>query len=136
MIRRPPRSTRTDTLFPYTTLFRSSRHRLGASQSFSWRPAGTRRVRKPVLVDPARLVRCGALGTHAAACAAPDRRRPAPPRARRHGAGARRRGEDGAPRRTRAARKPAVAGRFLGCGGAREEKHGRAAWWGGGGPER
>src|SRR3546814_2451697 len=33
MIRRPPRSTRTDTLFPYTTLFRSDappadRHRL------------------------------------------------------------------------------------------------------------
>src|SRR3546814_5230126 len=28
MIRRPPRSTRTDTLFPYTTLFRSlERHR-------------------------------------------------------------------------------------------------------------
>src|SRR3546814_11953966 len=27
MIRRPPRSTRTDTLFPYTTLFRSSCHR-------------------------------------------------------------------------------------------------------------
>src|SRR3546814_20996103 len=27
IIRRPPRSTRTDTLFPYTTLFRS--HRLG-----------------------------------------------------------------------------------------------------------
>src|SRR3546814_12682959 len=25
MIRRPPRSTRTDTLFPYTTLFRSPR---------------------------------------------------------------------------------------------------------------
>src|SRR3546814_7382400 len=25
MIRRPPRSTRTDTLFPYTTLFRSGR---------------------------------------------------------------------------------------------------------------
>src|SRR3546814_17027683 len=25
MIRRPPRSTRTDTLFPYTTLFRSMR---------------------------------------------------------------------------------------------------------------
>src|SRR3546814_2066708 len=32
MIRRPPRSTRTDTLFPYTTLFRSS---------------GTRRVDRP-----------------------------------------------------------------------------------------
>src|SRR3546814_306337 len=29
MIRRPPRSTRTDTLFPYTTLFRS-RHMIGA----------------------------------------------------------------------------------------------------------
>src|SRR3546814_7075870 len=27
MIRRPPRSTRTDTLFPYTTLFRSARTR-------------------------------------------------------------------------------------------------------------
>src|SRR3546814_19967869 len=27
MIRRPPRSTRTDTLFPYTTLFRSHLHR-------------------------------------------------------------------------------------------------------------
>src|SRR3546814_8350980 len=27
MIRRPPRSTRTDTLFPYTTLFRSTSHR-------------------------------------------------------------------------------------------------------------
>src|SRR3546814_4480115 len=26
MIRRPPRSTRTDTLFPYTTLFRSHGH--------------------------------------------------------------------------------------------------------------
>src|SRR3546814_981070 len=26
MIRRPPRSTRTDTLFPYTTLFRSHHH--------------------------------------------------------------------------------------------------------------
>src|SRR3546814_4524778 len=26
MIRRPPRSTRTDTLFPYTTLFRSNKY--------------------------------------------------------------------------------------------------------------
>src|SRR3546814_13414891 len=30
MIRRPPRSTRTDTLFPYTTLFRSEGLRSGA----------------------------------------------------------------------------------------------------------
>src|SRR3546814_17947536 len=28
MIRRPPRSTRTDTLFPYTTLFRSDQHEI------------------------------------------------------------------------------------------------------------
>src|SRR3546814_18080181 len=33
MIRRPPRSTRTDTLFPYTTLFRSYRlHEVGGLQ--------------------------------------------------------------------------------------------------------
>src|SRR3546814_3634812 len=29
MIRRPPRSTRTDTLFPYTTLFRSAHRAFG-----------------------------------------------------------------------------------------------------------
>src|SRR3546814_17725181 len=29
MLRRPPRSTRTDTLFPYTTLFRSRQTRRG-----------------------------------------------------------------------------------------------------------
>src|SRR3546814_10187256 len=48
MIRRPPRSTRTDTLFPYTTLFRSvlaaARDRARASRrtansSPGWRPA-------------------------------------------------------------------------------------------------
>src|SRR3546814_4451154 len=33
MIRRPPRSTRTDTLFPYTTLFRSAASQLGWSGS-------------------------------------------------------------------------------------------------------
>src|SRR3546814_6874062 len=31
MIRRPPRSTRTDTLFPYTTLFRSAVARIKAA---------------------------------------------------------------------------------------------------------
>src|SRR3546814_14411973 len=36
MIRRPPRSTRTDTLFPYTTLFRSGRGDLEKGD----RPAG------------------------------------------------------------------------------------------------
>src|SRR3546814_6810172 len=38
MIRRPPRSTRTDTLFPYTTLFRSG----GARQSGQGRGRGRR----------------------------------------------------------------------------------------------
>src|SRR3546814_16584692 len=35
MIRRPPRSTRTDTLFPYTTLFRS--HSVGVPTAKRWR---------------------------------------------------------------------------------------------------
>src|SRR3546814_17182393 len=33
MLRRPPRSTRTDTLFPYTTLFRSRRNPVAPPQS-------------------------------------------------------------------------------------------------------
>src|SRR3546814_13199071 len=37
MIRRPPRSTRTDTLFPYTTLFRS--HALRIGEALADRPA-------------------------------------------------------------------------------------------------
>src|SRR3546814_4916872 len=40
MIRRPPRSTRTDTLFPYTTLFRSVRcrfRRRSACRRYRWR---------------------------------------------------------------------------------------------------
>src|SRR3546814_8970097 len=39
MIRRPPRSTRTDTLFPYTTLFRSG-GRAGAHAAVDGRGAG------------------------------------------------------------------------------------------------
>src|SRR3546814_2749938 len=34
MIRRPPRSTRTDTLFPYTTLFRSAGGRADEAEDF------------------------------------------------------------------------------------------------------
>src|SRR3546814_12083056 len=55
MIRRPPRSTRTDTLFPYTTLFRS--YRVAAYAGRAGRPLfrrsapaaaarGRRRIRK------------------------------------------------------------------------------------------
>src|SRR3546814_8533657 len=40
MIRRPPRSTRTDTLFPYTTLFRS--------QAAALRPHGVELIEQPV----------------------------------------------------------------------------------------
>src|SRR3546814_16491317 len=44
MIRRPPRSTRTDTLFPYTTLFRSGQARYcrGRSHSVAAGDEGTR----------------------------------------------------------------------------------------------
>src|SRR3546814_5262278 len=35
MIRRPPRSTRTDTLFPYTTLFRSTSDFTGNMNKFT-----------------------------------------------------------------------------------------------------
>src|SRR3546814_1389172 len=48
MIRRPPRSTRTDTLFPYTTLFRSAVAREGDIH------AAERSILQPVL--PLRLV--------------------------------------------------------------------------------
>src|SRR3546814_5411394 len=40
MIRRPPRSTRTDTLFPYTTLFRSERAVLSAATGAGGRSRG------------------------------------------------------------------------------------------------
>src|SRR3546814_13855913 len=47
MIRRPPRSTRTDTLFPYTTLCRSSRLSRGAR--WPGRTASARRRRRAML---------------------------------------------------------------------------------------
>src|SRR3546814_3527022 len=51
MIRRPPRSTRTDTLFPYTTLFRSC----GAFSAGAGCPVGKfRRLREPEATHRAR----------------------------------------------------------------------------------
>src|SRR3546814_16286840 len=46
MIRRPPRSTRTDTLFPYTTLFRASRANFfdRFTASSNWRGCADRRT--------------------------------------------------------------------------------------------
>src|SRR3546814_11419198 len=45
-IRRPPRSTRTDTLFPYTTLFRSDRYGL-AVHVFRHQPRAVGRDHRP-----------------------------------------------------------------------------------------
>src|SRR3546814_14174762 len=52
MIRRPPRSTRTDTLFPYTTLFRSP-----AGRRNWWRPRvqHSRSCEQPMHI-PARML--------------------------------------------------------------------------------
>src|SRR3546814_6673391 len=47
MIRRPPRSTRTDTLFPYTALFRSFPRR----QDAPWKPVRGRVARRPERVQ-------------------------------------------------------------------------------------
>src|SRR3546814_9006342 len=60
MIRRPPRSTRTDTLFPYTTRFRSLPHPAGHQEPHRRRGRADRRQRpreppaRPVRGDRAR----------------------------------------------------------------------------------
>src|SRR3546814_3930271 len=56
MLRRPPRSTRTDTLFPYTTLFRSRRDR-GCARPVAYRSSRCdrhteHRVARPDLFQP------------------------------------------------------------------------------------
>src|SRR3546814_968852 len=53
MIRRPPRSTRTDTLFPYTTLFRSARqgHREPRRPRTAHRARRSRDPPSPALAD-------------------------------------------------------------------------------------
>src|SRR3546814_4759518 len=62
MIRRPPRSTRTDTLFPYTTLFRSVRQparllRLHVDPSGQEAAVHGRRVRPGAGVEPRQRAR-------------------------------------------------------------------------------
>src|SRR3546814_19212538 len=55
MIRRPPRSTRTDTLFPYTTLFRSARSwqgRAGAGLLLHFRRRDSFRCEGSAAGDP------------------------------------------------------------------------------------
>src|SRR3546814_10389872 len=58
MIRRPPRSTRTDTLFPYTTLFRSASSPRKGSSPWGWPcPARQYRARCRESVRKARTCR-------------------------------------------------------------------------------
>src|SRR3546814_1606546 len=54
MIRRPPRSTRTDTLFPYTTLFRSAdrRYREGAESQVMAEPVTLALAKAHCRIDP------------------------------------------------------------------------------------
>src|SRR3546814_2358233 len=56
MVRRPPRSTRTDTLFPYTTLFRSTIARLHRNAPSALRNRSCDRTRRTPRL---RSARCG-----------------------------------------------------------------------------
>src|SRR3546814_4432306 len=49
MIRRPPRSTRTDTLFPYPTLFRSVGSAISPGRSHAYRGAGMPKIDEKLL---------------------------------------------------------------------------------------
>src|SRR3546814_9943584 len=63
MIRRPPRSTRTDTLFPYTTLFRSLHDDLlGGLRGDAAEVDGRQVIDDEVAGLDARLARLGVLG--------------------------------------------------------------------------
>src|SRR3546814_1515109 len=105
MIRRPPRSTRTDTLFPYTTLFRSR-------QPFARRPRGGGREACRQYEDP-RALRLAAAGDGYARLALRAGSDPLPARARRREAGqggAARPGADGGVRRAGAEISAAAPG--------------------------
>src|SRR3546814_4857900 len=75
MIRRPPRSTRTDTLFPYTTLFRSvvDVRRLGRRQMARNDRRRRRRRRGGIVELKGPRRRCGNLGRAAALATARGR---------------------------------------------------------------
>src|SRR3546814_516662 len=62
MIRRPPRSTRTDTLFPYTTLFRSAESRRGNTDHCTARTRYRAAEGKSVIVELGRLGRVQPFG--------------------------------------------------------------------------
>src|SRR3546814_1346929 len=62
MIRQPPRSTRTDTLFPYTTLFRSAPSLPSEEKSSPSTSSGQAGHGKSVLASPAVRARAKDLG--------------------------------------------------------------------------
>src|SRR3546814_10890804 len=64
MIRRPPRSTRTDPLFPYTTLFRSGSARRGPRRPLFPCPAAPRAARRGAAALRPRLRRTPAPRRH------------------------------------------------------------------------
>src|SRR3546814_7803250 len=71
MIRRPPRSTRTDTLFPYTTLFRSAAYAVAGAG----RQAGLGRGRARLVGARGRAPRAAVRRRQAAGDVEEDRRR-------------------------------------------------------------
>src|SRR3546814_15756743 len=73
MIRRPPRSTRTDTLFPYTTLFRSGRYSFARAQNLN------------VLLEVTRLPSDWTLADWISSIAAAYSSRPSSPKLCHHG---------------------------------------------------
>src|SRR3546814_17947672 len=90
MIRRPPRSTRTDTLFPYTTLFRSDADRrpdlragpaagAGRRHGEARRPAGLRGLLAAARGRTAAHPRLGDFRRSRGPPAADSRRAPRPP---------------------------------------------------------
>src|SRR3546814_12141948 len=94
MIRRPPRSTRTDTLFPYTTLFRSppqlrqiyrARYRAGLlGPALCWRAVqfaadGERRHPRRAAGRPRAADRCGSRRARIPPPPPHGRQRPPPP---------------------------------------------------------
>src|SRR3546814_13874819 len=90
MIRRPPGSTRTDTLFPYTTLFRSRRAldeaASGCRQAAGMETVGIRRTAGAWrFLLSGLLPQSGKVGRAPAGWMVPNRRRSYPDRARRAG---------------------------------------------------
>src|SRR3546814_2141585 len=76
MVARPPRSTRTDTLFPYTTLCRSGQTRLGGAGNAEHAEAAGTAQRAIAFLPVAAAERIGDQFDAAAVGQAPQLRRP------------------------------------------------------------